>query len=404
MPQMLVFTRIVPAAENNAGQLSAEERQNMHMQLISHFLARMLMQLSGGDNVDWNQFLHSTGPSGPPPACKKAIDDLPVIRVRKGDVAVSERCAICQDDYKEEDDVTTLPCKHFFHKDCVTPWLRDHHCTCPICRFKLETQSDSESERTPESVSEHTNTSTTTTTTTTTSHNSDSEEHGEERYANVTATQESGANGERRDTETRSEREGEGESEGESENVREREGRNNSQTASGGGDVVFVYDLVLSDSDEQPQQQQQDEQNSEHHHHQQTQEHLQQPATSHSQEQEQHTSERISNNSENTVHTAPTEHAHGHVHAPSNTTVVRFVVFDSSPSPRSEVRSDTATVTAQAHAASTMPTQPHASDSAQSHASTEQSHASSEQSRASDSSTESSHTSSPDVRTSSESM
>jgi len=32
---------------------------------------------------------------------------------------------------------TFLPCKHWFHEDCVVLWLKEHN-TCPICRTPIE--------------------------------------------------------------------------------------------------------------------------------------------------------------------------------------------------------------------------------------------------------------------------
>lgn len=43
------------------------------------------------------------------------------------------KCLVCQFQYEIGDIVRKLPCKHYFHKECVDPWLggKDH---CPYCR------------------------------------------------------------------------------------------------------------------------------------------------------------------------------------------------------------------------------------------------------------------------------
>lgn len=43
-------------------------------------------------------------------------------------------CNICMDEYKISDIVTTLYCKHVFHKSCIHNWLCKERVTCPICR------------------------------------------------------------------------------------------------------------------------------------------------------------------------------------------------------------------------------------------------------------------------------
>ena len=46
-------------------------------------------------------------------------------------------CPICIDDLEEGHTAMFLPCKHFFHQDCVVLWLKEHN-TCPICRTPIE--------------------------------------------------------------------------------------------------------------------------------------------------------------------------------------------------------------------------------------------------------------------------
>jgi len=42
-------------------------------------------------------------------------------------------CAICLDELEEGDAVRKLTCDHLFHKECIDPWLLDHH-NCPLCK------------------------------------------------------------------------------------------------------------------------------------------------------------------------------------------------------------------------------------------------------------------------------
>uniref|UniRef100_A0A6N2K914 RING-type domain-containing protein n=2 Tax=Salix viminalis TaxID=40686 RepID=A0A6N2K914_SALVM len=44
----------------------------------------------------------------------------------------SERCVICQMEYKRGDRQITLPCKHIYHAGCGTKWLTINK-ACPIC-------------------------------------------------------------------------------------------------------------------------------------------------------------------------------------------------------------------------------------------------------------------------------
>lgn len=73
--------------------------------------------------------------TAPGPASAEAIASLPTKRVDKSmlDDQGKAECSICMDDVKLNDIVTVLPCKHWFHQDCIKAWLNEHD-TCPHCR------------------------------------------------------------------------------------------------------------------------------------------------------------------------------------------------------------------------------------------------------------------------------
>uniref|UniRef100_M4BE67 RING-type E3 ubiquitin transferase n=1 Tax=Hyaloperonospora arabidopsidis (strain Emoy2) TaxID=559515 RepID=M4BE67_HYAAE len=46
----------------------------------------------------------------------------------------TETCSICLDDFEDGADVKVLPCQHFFHVDCINPWLEGQSGRCPLCK------------------------------------------------------------------------------------------------------------------------------------------------------------------------------------------------------------------------------------------------------------------------------
>jgi hypothetical protein len=82
---------------------------------------------------------HQNG-NKPPPASSRAIDKLPVVKVTADDLIeeTNKECVVCLELQTLGTLACKLPCGHLFHKECVASWLQKH-CTCPVCRFELET-------------------------------------------------------------------------------------------------------------------------------------------------------------------------------------------------------------------------------------------------------------------------
>uniref|UniRef100_A0A0E0JWN6 RING-type domain-containing protein n=1 Tax=Oryza punctata TaxID=4537 RepID=A0A0E0JWN6_ORYPU len=58
-----------------------------------------------------------------------------------GEEEASRGCAVCKDCFVSGQLVALLPCKHYFHGDCIWPWLAIRN-TCPVCRHQVRTDDD----------------------------------------------------------------------------------------------------------------------------------------------------------------------------------------------------------------------------------------------------------------------
>ncbi|KAK4347824.1 hypothetical protein RND71_034163 [Anisodus tanguticus] len=92
----------------------------------------------------FGQFLENEGAlKGSPPAAKTVIENLPLVELKNEEKNTA--CAVCKDEILDMEKVTELPCSHYYHFDCIVPWLNIRN-TCPVCRNELPTD-DTDYER-----------------------------------------------------------------------------------------------------------------------------------------------------------------------------------------------------------------------------------------------------------------
>ena len=73
-----------------------------------------------------------------------SLEDLFLLpRSKIPDVSKLEekQCTICLTEYNNGDELTTLPCFHFFHPKCINIWLQRSN-NCPICKNEVKLSND----------------------------------------------------------------------------------------------------------------------------------------------------------------------------------------------------------------------------------------------------------------------
>ncbi|KAJ1951107.1 hypothetical protein FBU59_000354 [Linderina macrospora] len=98
----------------------SDEGGSEHQQFLDNIITQLMEEASATA-------------TGPPPASREFIRRLPVLKASDTD---DQSCTICNDEFAEDRDLTRLPCKHYFHRECIKPWLELHN-TCPMCRHEL---------------------------------------------------------------------------------------------------------------------------------------------------------------------------------------------------------------------------------------------------------------------------
>ncbi|KAM6581085.1 hypothetical protein CsatA_004859 [Cannabis sativa] len=69
------------------------------------------------------------------------MEGLGRVRVTEMELRKDPICPVCKEDFEIGEEVRELACKHFYHNDCILPWLR-LHTTCPVCRYDIDEDSN----------------------------------------------------------------------------------------------------------------------------------------------------------------------------------------------------------------------------------------------------------------------
>jgi hypothetical protein len=98
--------------------------------------------ISGNNDYDilFGQLMENESSlKGSPPAAKSFVENLPLVELTEEELKKKDVvCAVCKDEVMVEEKVRKLPCSHYYHGDCILPWLSIRN-TCPVCRFELPT-------------------------------------------------------------------------------------------------------------------------------------------------------------------------------------------------------------------------------------------------------------------------
>ncbi|XP_028804664.1 E3 ubiquitin-protein ligase RNF181-like [Neltuma alba] len=103
---------------------------------------RFLMNMDVGDFMEMVDLEESMERIRMIPATEEAIQSLNKVELGEN---TDHQCCICFEDFNDADDdaeISTMPCHHNFHKNCIAQWLKTSH-VCPLCRYQMPVDNNS---------------------------------------------------------------------------------------------------------------------------------------------------------------------------------------------------------------------------------------------------------------------
>lgn len=99
-------------------------------------LVRIMQAMAEGRHLDGRPV---DAVEGCRPLPEHMVDHLPLFECHlEGLPQDRTSCDICLEEFQEGEMLRTLPCMHFFHRQCVDVWLTSRDGVCPLCRDKVQ--------------------------------------------------------------------------------------------------------------------------------------------------------------------------------------------------------------------------------------------------------------------------
>ncbi|EGR31809.1 hypothetical protein IMG5_101120 [Ichthyophthirius multifiliis] len=67
---------------------------------------------------------------------QEQIEKIPIANFNRKLKHFQDKCSICITEFNIGQQVKILDCKHFYHVECISSWLKDQK-KCPVCKNEI---------------------------------------------------------------------------------------------------------------------------------------------------------------------------------------------------------------------------------------------------------------------------
>ena len=68
---------------------------------------------------------------------EEEFNNLETKEINQDNEEIYKECYICMESFHHSDIFIELPCKHYYHKNCIHKWLCESSKKCPVCREEV---------------------------------------------------------------------------------------------------------------------------------------------------------------------------------------------------------------------------------------------------------------------------